>query len=59
MVFLSGGAEVGLKCEGGTGVEGDSSVFGGEVDSGTDVGEPWHAEDEVKLSQGGDRWRAG
>ena len=57
--FLSGGAKVGFNCEYVAVVEGDSDIFSGEVNGWSDIGEPWHAEDEVELSQGGDRWRAG
>ena len=53
MSFLRGDFEVCVKSEDGTIGEGDGGILCFEVDGWIHTGEPWHAEDEIKVTEVG------
>ena len=51
MCLFHGDFEIGMKSEGGTIGKSDGCILCLEVDGRVHTGEPWHAEDEIKVTE--------
>ena len=51
MCLFRGDFEIGMKSEGGTIGKSDGCILCLEVDGRVHTGEPWHAEDEIKVTE--------